>query len=341
MTSTIVCRVSHFSPGVRLFSICALAALACLPLQAQQRLRVAVMTFDVGQEVQQKASRQFAIQEDLGRKLSDLLIDRLVNDGRFIVIERSALDKIIKEQNLSNSDRNDPSSAAKIGKVAGVDAIIIGAVTGFSNEEQESKTGGLVRGLGRFNGTTLEQKATRVKVATTARAVNTSTAEILASATGLGEAEKKQSGLRMANSGTGGVSSSNTSKNFADPLAEQATMQAIATMAMQIEASPAMAPRVAPPAAPAIYNGLVADVTGNAIIINVGAKSGVRVGDTVVITRPLRTIKDPSTGKVIKVVSEKLGEAKVTETDEGSATATYSGTAALKMNDHISNAPTP
>jgi curli biogenesis system outer membrane secretion channel CsgG len=60
----------------------------------------------------------------------------LVRDGTYSVIERKAMDKILAEQNFSNSDRGNPASAAKLGKLLGVDAIIVGSVTQFDNDTQ-------------------------------------------------------------------------------------------------------------------------------------------------------------------------------------------------------------
>jgi len=48
---------------------------------------------------------------------------------RDAIVPARFLDKVLGEQNFSNSNRADPSSAAKIGKVLGVSAIIIGSIT--------------------------------------------------------------------------------------------------------------------------------------------------------------------------------------------------------------------
>ena len=48
-----------------------------------------------------------------------MLVTDLVKDGSYSVIERKVLDKILAEQNFSNSNRADPTSAAKIGKLLG------------------------------------------------------------------------------------------------------------------------------------------------------------------------------------------------------------------------------
>ena len=52
------------------------------------------------------------------------------------------MDKIMTEQNFSNSNRADPTSAAKIGKLLGVDAIVVGSITEFGNETKKKNIGG-------------------------------------------------------------------------------------------------------------------------------------------------------------------------------------------------------
>ena len=49
---------------------------------------------------------------------------------------KQVLDKLLAEQNFSNSDRANPTSAAKLGKILGVDAIIVGSITQFGGENQ-------------------------------------------------------------------------------------------------------------------------------------------------------------------------------------------------------------
>jgi curli biogenesis system outer membrane secretion channel CsgG len=114
-------------------------------IQAQQKKRVAVMNFDYA-TVQSSVSAIFGANQDIGKGIADMMVDKLVNNGVYSVIERKALDKILAEQNLSNSDRADPNSAAKIGKVLGVDGIIIGSITQFGRDDKKTSVAGA--GLG-------------------------------------------------------------------------------------------------------------------------------------------------------------------------------------------------
>src|SRR6185369_15784435 len=106
-----------------------------------QKKRVAVMNFDYA-TVQSSVASIFGTNQDIGKGIADLMVDKLVNDGTYSVIERNALDKILAEQNLSNSDRADPLSAAKIGKVLGVDAIVIGSITQFGRDDKKTSVAG-------------------------------------------------------------------------------------------------------------------------------------------------------------------------------------------------------
>ena len=81
--------------------------------------------------------------------------------------------------------------------------------------------------------------------------------------------------------------------------------------------------------------GLVADASGNTLIVNVGKRAGVSVGDRLEVRRKIREVKDPSTGKVIKRVEDKVGEMVVTEVDDGSATGTYTGSGPAKVGDSV------
>jgi hypothetical protein len=56
----------------------------------------------------------------------------MVSKG-FILIDRSELDRIRKEQSFQSSGEVDDSQAVSIGKIAGADVIITGAVTGSGN----------------------------------------------------------------------------------------------------------------------------------------------------------------------------------------------------------------
>src|SRR5215472_5220580 len=244
-----------------------------------QKKRVAVMNFDYA-TVQSSVSSIFGTNQDIGKGIADLLVDKLVNDGTYSVIERKALDKIIAEQNFSNSDRADPSSAAKIGKILGVDAIVIGSITQFGRDDKKTSVGGGGLGgvTGRFGIAGIAKNDSKAVVAITARLINTDTAEILASATGRGESAR--SGTSLIGSGgsntalgAGGLDMS--SSNFANSILGEAVRSSVNSVAQQLEAKAGTMP-----VKTVVIDGMVADAAPDGtLILNVGSTAGLKVGD--------------------------------------------------------------
>ena len=76
---------------------------------AQNKKLVAVLDFDYG-TVRSAVQAYFGTDQDVGKGISLLLEQKLVQDGKYRVIDRNAMDKILKEQNFSNSDRVDPTT---------------------------------------------------------------------------------------------------------------------------------------------------------------------------------------------------------------------------------------
>jgi curli biogenesis system outer membrane secretion channel CsgG len=293
------------------------------------------MNFDYG-TVKTTVAAIFGTDQDVGKGITDLMVQKLVTDGKYRVIERAALDKIISEQNFNNSDRADPTSASKIGRILGVDTIILGSITKFGRDDKQ--IGGVGGGHSGWTGAIagMGKKESKAVVAITARLVNTTTGEILASVTGNGESSR--SGLMLGGGGGTGYSGggggfSMTSSNFGQTILGEAVTKAVADCATQLDAAAGTLPIIK-----ATYSGVVADVSGNIIIINIGNRVGVRVGDTIDVSRAIRTVKDPTTGKVLKTVTNKLGSATVTDVDADSATATYNGPTPPKVGDVAASA---
>jgi len=320
-------------------------SLVTLQLQSQKR-KVTVMDFDYG-TIKTSIQSIYGTDADIGKGISDMLVNQLLQTGDYRLIERSALEKIMKEQNFSNSDRADPATAAKIGGLLGVDTMIVGSITTFGNEDNHyggSGGGGTWYGKGLGGGLGINKNKTIVEL--TARLVDVNTGEILASVSGHGESEKK--GLSVGGAGSsywgkgGGGKFDMGSSNFQESQIGKTVKLAVAQLATNLDAK---APTLPPPAAAPVaalppLDGLVADASSADIIINVGSKNGVKVGDTLIVTRVSRTINDPATGKKLRDIEDKVGTINVTSVDADSAIGRFTGPAAPKVGDHIKR-PTP
>jgi len=299
---------------------------------AQDKKKVAVLDFDYG-TVKTAVQAYFGTDQDVGKGISLLLEQKLVQDGKYRVIDRNAMDKILKEQNFSNSDRVDPNSAAKIGRILGVNAIITGSITQFGRDDKHMGAGGGGYGLGRFGLGGAGKNESKAVVNVTAKMIDINTAEILAVATGSGQS--KRGGFSLGGggggwTGGGGGQVDMGSSNFANSILGEAVNASVADLGQQLDDNADSLPTVK-----VVVSGLVADVTGNTLILNVGTKAGVNVGDHLGIFRKGKEIRDPATGKVLKVVETRLGDVTITEADETSSTGTYSGSTPPNVGDAV------
>ncbi|HBF34579.1 TPA: hypothetical protein DDW35_08440 [Candidatus Sumerlaeota bacterium] len=97
-------------------------------LAPNARPRVAVLDFANKANITSEAK--------IGRGMADQMVTALVTENAFTVIERARLDAVDSEQVLNNdSNRFNPQSASKVGKLLGVNFFIVGAITEFEGDE--------------------------------------------------------------------------------------------------------------------------------------------------------------------------------------------------------------
>jgi TolB-like protein len=85
-----------------------------------KKTKIAVLDF-------QSQGEEFST-EDMGKIVAEWLITGLVETGRFDVIERRLLQKILEEQKLGMTGLIDPESVAQLGKILGVKTIVSGTL---------------------------------------------------------------------------------------------------------------------------------------------------------------------------------------------------------------------
>ena len=302
----------------------ALSAGAALPTAnaqaaAPRRPRIAVMDFDYA-TVHTYSAAIFGSDVDIGKGIADLLVTDLVKDGSYSIIERKALDKIMTEQNFSNSQRADPTSAAKIGKLLGVDAILVGSITEFGNETKKTGLGGMGGNWGGFGLGGLSHSNSKANVGIDARLVNVDTGEILAVAEGAGQSSRSSTSMTGGGGNWHGFGAGNAdfgSSDFQNTIIGEATKAAVDKLTADLVTDSAKVTVLT-----ISVEGLVAAVDGRQIILNVGAKAGVKVGDTLQVLRVGKEIKDPATGAVIRRLTTSIGVVKATDVDDTSAVCT-------------------
>lgn len=223
----------------------------------------------------------------IGRGASDMLATELVKLGKYSVIERDKLSSLLKEQDLGASGRIDPSTAAKIGKVLGVDYVVTGAVTEYGQSSGGGGGGGVHVGKKGYH------------AAVDVRIINASTGEIVFADSG----EDHDTSLSVRVFGIGGGERFNEQK--ATKVLRGAIDKVVAKMTFEGGGGGSKA-------AAAALQTMIADVDGKTITLNQGSAAGFKVGQKVKIARKDKEIKDPATGKVIRVKYKNVGTIEIT-----------------------------
>jgi curli biogenesis system outer membrane secretion channel CsgG len=215
----------------------------------------------------------------LGTSASDILITELAKSGKFIVVERDKLHTLMAEQKLGMSGAIDATTAAKVGRILGLNAIVTGAISEFGTSTEGSEY--LIA----------QSKRQVVKATVDIRVVDAETGQVLYADSGSGLGMKK----------SGGVLGLGTRAGYDESLEQEALRAAIVkfvnNIVIQVEKKP--------------WSCRVADVEGQNVYLNAGSDSGVPVGLKLTVYRAGKVIKDPTTGLVIGNAEDKIGQMKV------------------------------
>lgn len=240
------------------------------------KLRVGVVNF------QNKTPSQVL---GIGDAASDILGTILQKTERFIVIPQQDLESILAQQRLGASGVINPETAAKMGQILGLNAIVTGAVTAYSEVEE---------GTDFIVGKSKKQIA---RVTVDYRIVDTTTGVQLLADSGAGIYEKKVTTVL----GAGGKTGYDT--DLRDGALRDALAKAMVNMMQQLESQP--------------WKGKIAKVAGNKLYINAGKKTGLQVGDKLDIYRVGEDIIDPDTHLKLGTTEDKVGQAIIQQNDLG------------------------
>ncbi|MFA5857523.1 MAG: CsgG/HfaB family protein [Elusimicrobiota bacterium] len=252
---------------------------------------------------------------NVGQGVSDMLVTDLVKSGKFSMIEREQLQKVMAEQQLGVSGAVNENTAAQLGKILGVDYIIVGRITQFAVESNDIS----IPYVGRVQNNVAQ-------CAIDARVVSVKTAEILTAIDGQGKETK--TGLSVWLSGVPHFSFG--SNDFHKSILGKATRTAVTDFVAKLTAQVGGDGTIKPQQPTDVTTGAieevnevlakVADIEENIVTLNAGLDSGVKKDMVFMIRRITKVVTDPDTGEEIKKVYSTIGEVKVTEVGKKSAT---------------------
>ncbi|MCD6117829.1 hypothetical protein J7K93_12495 [bacterium] len=266
------------------FTFFAVIILLSSAANAQLKRRIAVFSFE------DKTSHPYRWWNggSPGDGMADMLVTTLVKNGKYRVIERQEIDKIMQEQNLGQSGRVTQQSAVAIGRLLGVELAVFGSVSEFGYKK--SSTRGRIKGIG------IGVKKQSATVAIDVRIVNTTTGEILAAE----NVRKEESSSGLSFSSRNGRFNDRTS--FDNSLVGKATRNAVNAVVALIEKQMEVMP----------WSGKIILVKGSIIYIKPGSEGGVKTGDLFTVYSKGEELIDPDTGLSLGVEEKKTGVIKIT-----------------------------
>lgn len=217
----------------------------------------------------------------LGTAATDILITELTKTGKFIVVERDKMDKLMEEQRLGMSGAIDPNTAAKMGKILGLNAIVTGSVSQFGVATTGSDY-------------LLVQTKKQVADATVdIRVVDAETGQVLYADSGEGK----------STSSNGQVLGLGTRGGYNETIEGEALRAAISQLVENITSQINKKQ----------WSCRVADVQNGQVYLDAGQESGLQLGQKLTAYHLGREIKSPTTGLVIGFIQDRVGEIEVTD----------------------------
>jgi curli biogenesis system outer membrane secretion channel CsgG len=293
------------------------------------RRRVAVLNFEDYSGGSTGTPQAFGAGAAAAAKgVSAQLIEKLTHSEKYTVVDQFKVEKLLVEQNSSEPDGVDVyGRASRIGRMLGLDAMIVGAITRFGPEAVPKQAAGGHPGVSR--------RKSKAYVDITARILDMTTGQVIAEFTATGESAGTGGVTRIIGHGHSKEPQEMLGNEFVDSLLGEASRNAIEKIAGQLDS---FAEKI--PVLSIGMEGLVAEVAGNSLTLNIGKKSGIKVGDKLTVLREVREVTDPQTGQRLPPVVEPLGEATVTEVADDYATASFSGSAEVQVGDRVKAAAT-
>ena len=260
------------------------------------KLRVGVVNFQ-----NKTPSKQIG----LGEAAADILGTILQKTGRFIIIPQQDVASILDQQAMGASGAVDPATAAKMGKILGLNAMVTGAITAYSEAEEGADY--LV----------YKKKKQIARVTVDYRIVDTTTGIQIVADSGQGVYEKKTGGA------LGLGSKASYDADLRDGALRDALTKAMVNMLPQFESQE--------------WSGRIASIKGRTVYLNAGKKTGLKVGDLLMVQELGEEILDPQTKVSLgRAPGSIKGELMVTGYfgNDGSVATIKSG-AGFKNNDLV------
>ena len=205
---------------------------------ADEVIRIGIMRF---------YNKAAGLTQQQAESITDIFTRMLANSHSIAIVERERLDAIGREQRFGMSGLVDSDTAAKIGRIAGCQYMLLGSITQFNKQSQETKVA------------FIRENRYDVSVTVDMRVVNVETTEVVLSLSETGNASHTASGVNLDNKFS-------TQENYHAGLEGEAINNAVSKLGQRIREIVA-----------GEYSQVLS-IAGRDVTVNVGAASGAKKG---------------------------------------------------------------
>jgi len=331
-TTSTPAKVTAAAPSAAVSISTDFSTLSCSRPVASAKRVLAIDEFDYG-TVTTAVAAIFGTQVNVGKGILALFTKRLAQEGKYRIVERQKLQKVLSEQDLGASNRVKQGTNAKIGRVIGADAILMGTITVFGTDTRNNRvnagaaTGGRLGGV--LGGISVGKRSDKAIVEISYRLVDAESSEVIAVGEARGESKRTSNGFGIAGfkNGAGGAGGADmSSSNFLETIIGEATVDCVSKLA---EITNSKEQQIAQKSSD--VEARIAEIAGNKIYLAAGGNDGVQQCDRFEISRIIKEIKDPSTGEVLDLQVEKVGELMVMEVRDKISIAYFNGSSMPKV----------
>lgn len=250
---------------------------------------------------------------NIGDAMAEMLTTELIKTGRFIVVERQALQDMLGEQEMGQAGIIKKETAAKVGQVLGAQIIVRGVVSEF--QQNESGGGGGI-GIGGFG---FGLRSSNAHVAVDIRLIDSTTGQVLQSHNAAGKAESSGVGVSAISRDVNFNAAS-----FRNAPIGQATRQAISNAVSFIIATMEKVP----------FSAKVIKFDKGKVYINAGSSMNIHSGLNFSVYSVGEDIVDPDTGLTLGADEKLIGTVEVQDVQEKYSIGTFrSDTGQIKKGD--------
>ena len=255
--------------------------LLTLAADAQLKKRVAVSRFE---------DRTGSGYHSLGSGIADMLATALVKSGKFSVLERQEIERVLEEQKFGQSDLVTAQTAPKIGQILGAELFVVGAVTEFGRKESNIGASTSLFGGG--------IKTRKARCVIDIRLINTTTGEVISAESKEGSESSTGIGVNLQQ-----IDFDNRN-SWDDTDIGKATREAVNGVVELIADNMEKIP----------WSGKVLKInTDGTLLMKPGSEGNVSTGMELVVYRKGEEVKDPDTGLSMGAEETKVGKIKVVE----------------------------